>query len=64
MQTFGLKRTKLTGRSYITVEAWTTTNTVELIDKKEFANMAMDKNSETFVMHVAFTVEIMSIHLA
>ncbi len=33
-------------------EALLTTSRMELIDKKEFAKVAMDKNSETFVMHM------------
>ena len=44
---------ELTWRSYITAEALPSTKWVELIDKNEFAKAALDKNSETFVVHVA-----------
>ena len=55
---------KFTWRSYTTAEALPTTRRVELIDKKEFVAAAMDKDSETFVVHVASIIEIMLIHLA
>ena len=41
-------------RSYTTAKALLTTKRVELINKKEFAKAALDKNSEIFVVHVAF----------
>ncbi len=44
---------KLIWRLYIAVEALHTTRQVELIDKKEFAKAAMEKNFEIFVVHVA-----------
>ena len=44
---------ELTWRSYTTAEALSTTKRVELINKKEFAKAALDKKSETFVVHVA-----------
>ena len=44
---------ELTWRSYSTAEALPTTKQVELINKKEFAKAALDKESETFVVHVA-----------
>ena len=47
------KLEKLTWRIYITVEALSTTSWVKLIDKKKFAKAAPDKNSKTFVVHVA-----------
>lgn len=34
------------------VEALFITNQVELIDKKRFIKMAIDKNSETFVIYM------------
>ena len=40
-------------RSYTTAEALSTARRVELIDKYEFAKIALDENSETFVVHVA-----------
>lgn len=33
-------------------EALSTTNRVEFINKKEFAKATLNKNSETFVIHV------------
>ncbi len=47
---FGVE--KLIWRSYTIAEALPTTSQVKLIDKREFANVALDKNSETFIMHV------------
>ena len=44
---------ELIWRSYTTAKALLTTKRVELIDKKEFANAALDENSETFVVPVA-----------
>ena len=44
---------ELTWRTYNTAEALPTTKRVELTDKKEFAKAALDKNFETFVIHVA-----------
>ena len=40
-------------KSYTTNEALLTTEQVQLIDLKEFVIMALDANSETFVVHVA-----------
>ncbi len=54
---------KLTWRSYTAAEALPTTSRLELIDKREFAKAAMDKNSETFVVHMsALDVAESSIH--
>lgn len=44
---------KLIWRSYTTAGALSTTSRVEHIDKRKFAQTALDKNSETFVIHVA-----------
>ncbi len=44
---------ELTWRSYTATKALPTTSRVELIDKKEFAKVALDENSETFVVHVS-----------
>ena len=44
---------ELTWRSYTAVEALPTTKWVELINRKEFPKGALDKESETFVIHVA-----------
>ena len=42
-----------TRRSYSTAEALPTTRWVELIKKHNFAKTALDKNSETFGVHIA-----------
>ncbi len=52
---------KLTWRTYTAVEASPTTSWIKLIDKKEFARTVLDKNSETFVVHVS-ALEAMTIH--
>ena len=44
---------ELTWRSYTAKEALPTTQRVVLIDKKEFAKAALDKNIEAFVVHVS-----------
>ena len=44
---------EFTWRSYTAVKALPTTKQVELIDKKEFAEAALDEESETFVVHIA-----------
>ena len=46
------------------MEALSTTNQIELINKKEFAKAALNENFETFVVHIT-TLEVpitMSIH--
>lgn len=43
---------KFTWRSYTITKALTTTNRMEFINKKEFAKAVLDKNSETFVLHI------------
>ena len=56
---------KLTWRSYITTEALPTTKRVEIIDKKEFAGVALDENVEAFVVHVtSLSLKLISIHPA
>ena len=47
---------ELIRRSYTTAEAVPTTKRVELIDKKKFAKTALNKESETFVVHVTTTL--------
>ncbi len=55
---------KLIWRLYMVIEALLITNQMELIDKREFAKAVMDKNSETFVVHIsALDVAELSIHL-
>lgn len=55
---------KLIWRSYITAKALPIINRVQLIVKKEFAQAALDENSETFVVNLASILETISIHLA
>lgn len=52
---------KLSQRFYNTAEALPTTNRVELIDKRKFAKIALDKNFKTFVTYVA-ALKAMPIH--
>lgn len=47
------KLKKLTWNIYNATEVLSITNWVELIDGRKFAKAALDKNSKTFVMHVA-----------
>ena len=54
---------ELTWRFYTTAKALPTTKRVELINKKEFAKAALDKKSETFVIHVVFLNLAPGIHL-
>ena len=44
---------ELTWTFYTTAKALPTTKWVELINKKEFAKVALDKKSETFVIYIA-----------
>ena len=44
---------KLTWKIYTTAETLPTTSWVELINERKFAKVALDENSETFVVHVA-----------
>lgn len=44
---------KLTWRSYITAKAFLNTSRVEFIDKREFAKVALDANSKTFVIYMS-----------
>ena len=43
----------LTWRTYSTAETLPISRQVEMIDKYKFARAALDKNSETFIVHVA-----------
>lgn len=47
---FGTER--LIWRLYIIAKALPTTRRVKLIDKMRFARTALNKNSETFVVHI------------
>ena len=44
---------ELIWRSYTSAKALSITKRIELIDKKEFAKAALDKESKTFVVYVA-----------
>ncbi len=57
------KLEKLTLRSSITVKVLTTINRVKLIDKREFAKVALNKNLETFIMHIS-VLETTTIYLS
>ena len=57
---------KVSWRTYTAAKTLPTISWVELIDKREFAKMALDKNFKIFVVHIA-TLEIsiaMPIHLS
>ena len=43
----------LTWRTYTTNKVLSTTKQVQIIDKKNFIIVALDANSETFMMHMA-----------
>ena len=45
---------ELTWRSYITAKTLPTTGKVELISKKDFTKVALDKNIKAFVLPVSF----------
>lgn len=46
------KPEKLIQRFYGTIRALPTTSKIEFINKKEFANTALDRNFETFVIYI------------
>ena len=48
-----MQKKELTWRSYTAGKALPTTKRIELINKKEFAKATLDKESETFVIHIA-----------
>ncbi len=52
---------KFTWRTYTAAEALPTTSRFKLIDKREFVRAALDKNSETFIVHVS-ALEATTIH--
>lgn len=54
---------KLTWRLYIIAEALPITSQVKLIDKKKFAKVTLDENSETFIIHKA-ALETITISLS
>lgn len=59
---FQFRTKKLICRSYTTAEALPTNSRIEIIDKKEFAKTALDKNFETFMVYIA-ALEILIIML-
>ena len=54
---------KLIWRSYIAAEPLPTTKQVEIIDRKEFAKIALDEHIEAFVVHIT-SLLTMAIHPA
>ena len=53
---------ELTWKFYITIKVLLTTKQLELINKKEFAKMALDENSETFIIYViSFNLALISV---
>lgn len=56
---------ELIGKSYITTETPSTIKIVELIDRKNFAIVVLNKNKDIFEMHIATLLAalIMIIHL-
>ena len=55
---------KLVLRTYSDVKALPITQRVEIIDKKEFATATLNKDDETFVVHmIALTIEDSNVHL-
>lgn len=44
---------KLIWRLYTLVKTLLTTKQVEIIDKKEFVKVMLDKNSKTFIVYIA-----------
>lgn len=49
---FAKRSKKLTQKSYTTIETLPTTNWVKLINKKKFIKVLVDKDLETFVVHM------------
>ena len=49
---------KLILGSYIATKALLTTRQIELINKYKLANIALDENSKTFIMHIS-TLEVL-----
>lgn len=58
------KLKKFTQRSYIVAKALSTTSQIKLINKKEFANIALDENSETFIIYILALKAIESLYLS
>lgn len=54
---------KLIWRFYTIAKGLSTTSRIELINKKEFARVVLDKNSEIFVMYIS-TLKAITIYLS
>lgn len=54
---------KFLWRFYITPETLLITSQIELINKRRFVKIALDKSSKTFVVHIA-DLKVMSIYLS
>ena len=56
---------KFTWKSYTIAKALPTTKQVEIINKKTFTKMALDKNIEAFVVYItSFSLNLILIYLA
>lgn len=56
---------KLVGSTYTTTKTPSTTRKIELVDKIDFAKVALNKYVETFVVYVSsLSLGLMTIHLA
>ena len=55
---------EFTWRTYTTKKAFPTTRWVEIIDRKDFTEAALDENVEAFVVHVSSLESRMTIHPA
>ena len=53
---------ELVWRTYSAAEALLTTQKVEIIDKKEFAAAALNKEDKTFVVHMAALSMYSNVH--
>lgn len=54
---------KLIEKSYNTIEVLPTTSRVEIINKRKFANVALDENFKTFIVYIAI-LKIISIYFS
>lgn len=50
-------------KNYIVAEVLSITERVEIIDKREFAGAALDKNAKTFIVHITIWL-VLSIYLS
>ena len=55
---------ELTSKSYTIAKVPSTTKRIKLINKKKFAKVILNRNSEIFIVHLAsFNLALISIHL-